>query len=212
LRRWLFAITALLGLLPAIAVTAATASGERTFAATSAPVQLLMSVTLPFIGALLASDLHRSRRGTRPALMLTAAAAVAAGFALFGLAVSAVAVALAPSGAAQGRWQHAGAVVVGSLVVQLVAQSIGTGLGLLVRWPVLACLGTVVLPLGVWALLGVVDAVRPAQDWLTPFGSASHLLSGGTSPLHWVQEVVVVLLWSVGLNTAGLRRLHATPA
>jgi hypothetical protein len=71
---------------------------------------------------------------------------------------------------------------------------------------VVACLATIVVPLGMWALLGLVHRWRSAQAWLTPFGSVSHLLSGGRAPQRWAQELVVILIWVVGLNAAGAVR------
>ena len=90
----LFGITALLGILPAAAVPAATSVVERTFAAISSPVQILMSVTVPFFGVLLASDLARSRFGARLAMTSTllGATVLAVGFAVFGVVITAVAV------------------------------------------------------------------------------------------------------------------------
>ena len=117
--------------------------------------------------------------------------------------VSALALLVAPSGSAAGAWQDAGAVAVGGVLVQVVAQLVGTGLGLLLRPPALASAATVVLPLGLWFLLGAVDALRPAQDWLTPFATAEDQLSGRMDAGAWTRWLVVVLLWPVGLNAAG---------
>jgi hypothetical protein len=56
-RRWLLAITLVLGLLSAIAVTLGLPPADRTFATIGTPVQLLMSVTVPFFGVLLTAGL-----------------------------------------------------------------------------------------------------------------------------------------------------------
>lgn len=92
------------------------------------------------------------------------------------------------------------------MVVQLTAQLVGTGLGLLVRHCVLAFGLTIVAPLGLWLLLGAVSPA--AQEWLTPFASAQHQLSGAMTGLSWAQTATVLLLWGVGLNLVGLRRLR----
>jgi hypothetical protein len=98
--------------------------------------------------------------------------------------------------------------VLGSVLVQVVAQLVGTGLGLLLRPVILTCLATIVIPLGLWFVLGLVPALRPAQAWLTPFPSVQHLLSGEMSPVRWAQWFVVLLIWGIGLNTIGVLRLR----
>ncbi|HSU34476.1 MAG TPA: hypothetical protein VLJ88_02340 [Propionibacteriaceae bacterium] len=85
------------------------------------PVQLLMSVTLPFFGVLLAADLRR-RHQVRAAPTLLAALTLAVLVAVFGVLVSVLATAAAPSATAQGRWQHPGTIPLGSVLVQVVAQ------------------------------------------------------------------------------------------
>ena len=122
-------------------------AADRTIAAIVTPVQLLMSVTVPFFGVLLAADLRRTHR-TRVAPMLLAALTLAVLVAIFGLLVSVLPTAAAPSEAPEGRWPHVGTIVLGSVLVQIVAQLVGTGLGLLLRSVILACLATVVIPLG----------------------------------------------------------------
>ena len=198
-------VTALIGLLGAVAVMVATPPAARTFALVSFPLQTLMSVLVPFFGVLMASDLHRTRHEPRVTPMLLAAALVAVAFALFGVLVCTVAIAVFPSDAPD-RWQHVGAIVVGNIVVQGVAQSVGTGLGLLLRWPAAAMIGTIVLPLGLWLSLGAVDVLRPTQAWLTPFAAAPNLLSGQMAPSNWAQLLVIVSIWGIGLNAVGAIR------
>ena len=112
-----------------------------------------------------------------------------------------------------GPWQHVGTVVAGSVLVQVVAQLVGTGLGMLVRSPVVAFVLSIVLPLGLWLGLGAAGPLRPAQGWLTPYASAQNLLSGGMTPVNWAQWMVLVLLWGVGLNAVGavVLRRHVGP-
>lgn len=210
-RRWLVAVTLLLGLLAAVGVTAAGQPADRTFVSLANPVQSLMSVTLPFIGVLLAHDLLRSTGAVRLAPTLLAATLLAAAVAAFGVLVCAAALAIAGSGAA-GRWDHTASVAMGGVLVQIVAQLVGTGLGLLLRPVVVACLATIVLPLGLWLVLGRVTVLHPAQAWLTPYAAVQHLLSGRTSALAWAQWSVVALLWAVGLNAVGAARLKRVAA
>jgi hypothetical protein len=198
--------TLAIGALAAVALGMELPLEDRTMAEISGPAQLLMSVTVPFLGVLLVQDLPRP--GSRTALLrsMAAASAVAALFASFGVAICALVTALVDSQAPGGRWQYAGTVVLGSVLVQCLAQLSGTGLGMLVRRPVLACLLTIALPLGLWALLWLSDGLRPAQAWLTPFPSAGHLLAGDMSLLRWAQWWVVATIWGIGLNALGLRR------
>ncbi|MET8119548.1 hypothetical protein [Micromonospora sp. NPDC005189] len=201
-RRWLLAGTLLAGLLVAVALTAAAAPADRTFATLSDTVQSLMSVMTPLFGILLVRDLRRASGAVRVTPTLVAVGLPAAVIGVFGVLVCAVTLALTPVVADQ-PWRHAGIVALGSVLVQLVAGLVGVGLGLLLRSPVVAFLATVVLPLGLYALLGGVDALRPTQAWLTPYGSVRNLLSGDMSLLRWAQWLCVLLIWGVGLNAAG---------
>ncbi len=205
--RVIVVVTLLLGLVGAVAVTMGSPAALRTFAFTSLAVQLLMSVTVPFLGVLLTSELRRAGRGHPLTPRLVAAAAMAAASAVFGVVVSVAALGVASSDAPDGAWRHVGVVVLGSILVQVIAQLAGTGLGMLIRPPAVAMAATIVLPLGLWLILGSVDGLRPAQGWLAPFASAANLLSGPMTPLQWAQVLVVVLVWNVGLNAVGANHL-----
>jgi hypothetical protein len=206
-RRWLVAITVLAGLSAAVAMTAAVPPADRTFAALSDPVQSLMSITVPLFGILLVHDLQLAPRATRVTPTLVSATLLAAVVGVFGVVICAVALAVAGSGSAQDSWRHAGTIAVGSVLVQVVAQLVGTGLGLLLRSSVVAFLASIVLPLGLWFVLGGVDVLRPGQAWLTPYATVRNLLSGQMSAVAWAQWLVVVLIWGVGLNVIGAVRL-----
>lgn len=205
--RPLVAVTGSLGVTAVVALTVASPA-DRTIGDLAGPVQILMSVTVPFTGVLAAHDLRRSSGTARllPALLAAALLAVAVG--AFGFVACLVALVVAPSGTAQGRWDHAATVLVGCVLVQVLAQFVGTGLGLLVRPVVVACLATIVVPLGLWLLLGTVDLLRPGREWLTPYAVGQHLLSGRMSALAWIRWLVVFLLWAVGLNAVGAARLR----
>lgn len=202
-RRWLLAGTLLAGLLTAVALVAPLAPADRTFVALSGTVQSLMSVVTPLFGILLVRDRHRAPGAGRvvPTVLAVALPAVVIGVA--GVLICAATLALAPVEVADEPWRYAGTVAVGSVLVQVVAGLVGTGLGLLLRSRVIAFVATIVLPLGLFALLGAVDALRPAQPWLTPLGSVRNLLSGEMSVLRWVQWLCVLLIWGVGLNAVG---------
>ena len=68
-------------------------------------------------------------------------------------------------------------VALGGVLVQVLAHSVGTGSGLLLRPVVVACLATIVVPLGLWAVLGGIDVLQPAQAF-TPYATVRNLLSG----------------------------------
>ncbi|GAA2221269.1 hypothetical protein ACFY2R_17845 [Micromonospora olivasterospora] len=205
-RRFLIAVTLLLGLLAAAGLALVGPPGDRTFANLSGPAQSLMSVIVPAFGVLLARDLKPASRSTRLAPTLLAAALLAAAVGLFGLLACVAALTMTTS-SAQDPWRHAGTIAVGGVLVQVVAQLVGTGLGLLMRRPTVAFITTIVLPLGLWFLLGAVDVLRPAQA-LTPYSTVRHLLSGQMNPLNWVQWLAVLLIWGVGLNALGWARLR----
>ncbi|SCF29074.1 hypothetical protein GA0074695_5215 [Micromonospora viridifaciens] len=216
-RRLLFALALLLGLLAATGLALAGPPGDRTFAKLSDAVQSLMSIIVPAFGVLLARDLKPASGTTRLTPSLLAAALLAAVVGLFGILVCAAALTVTTS-SAQDPWRHVGTIAVGSVLVQVVAQLVGTGLGLLMRRPTIAFIATIVLPLGLWFLLGAIDVLRPGQA-LTPYSSVRHLLSGQMSALNWVQWLAVLLIWGAGLNALGSARLrhrnhdvHPTPA
>lgn len=207
-RRWLLVGTLVAGLLAAVALVAAAAPADRTFAELSGAVQSLMSVATPLFGILLVRDLRRAsvRLPVLPTVLAVGLPAVVIG--VVGVLICAATLALTPAEVADEPWRFVGTIAVGGVLVQIVAGLVGTGLGLLLRSVVVAFLATIVLPLGLLTLLGGVDALRPAQPWLTPFGSVRHLLSGEMSALRWVQWLCVLLIWGVGLNTVGAAVLH----
>lgn len=200
------AVTAIIGALAGFAVSAGVPADQRTFATVAAPVQLLISVGVPFLGAVVTSSLHlQSNPDPRETILRAVSWAIA--FAIFGVVAAAVGVAVLPSQAPGGQWKTALPVVLGSVLVQVVAQLTGTGFGLLLRRPVMASLSTILFPLGVWLLLGVF--APDARLWLTPMEGANRLLAGTMSASTWLPYVVMLGPWVVGLNVAGLRRLDA---
>ena len=68
-------------------------------------------------------------------------------------------------------------------------------------------MATIVIPLGLWLLMGAVPVLRPLQ-WLTPYVSARHLLAGEMTWLNWGQWLLVVAIWGGGLNLVGAWRTH----
>ena len=205
-RRWIVAVTLLLGLSGAIAGAAGTPPTERTFAAVSGPAQSLMSIVVPFLGVLATAGIRRPRRASEVLAVVAGALGPALLIAAIGVLICAVTTALAPSAAPEDRWANAGVVALGSLLVQGVAQLVGTGMGLLIRRPTLAYAATIVLPLGLWRLCGSLAALQPAQAWLTPLPSVQHLLAGEMSPARWAQWLTVLAIWGLALNAVGTAR------
>jgi hypothetical protein len=205
-RRWLVAITLLVATAATVAVTVGLPPAGRTFGALSDPVQSLTSVVTPLFGILLAHDPPRAIGTRQLAPTLLAATLLAAALGIFAVLACATALAVAGSSAAVDPWRHAGTIALGGVLVQVGAGLVGTGLGLLLRSVVLAFVGSVVLPLGLWLTLGSVDVLRPAQAWLTPYAVARNLLSGSMTAAMWSQWSLVLLIWGVGLNALGAAR------
>jgi hypothetical protein len=197
-------VTVGLGLLAAVAVHFTGPAASRSFASVSGAVQILMSVAVPLFGILLVGDVRRGPRPARLTPALLGSGLLAGGVGVVGIIISAVTLLVAPE-TAPDPWARAGTIAVGSVLVQVVAVLVGTGLGLLIRPAVLAFVATIVVPMSVW--LGL-SAVPSAQEWLTPYATAQHLLSGEMTALTWTQWCVIALLWSVGLNALGAARLR----
>jgi hypothetical protein len=205
-RNRLVVATMVVGLGAAVVLTAVTPPAERTLAAVAEPVQSLMSILVPLITILLVRDLRRAPGPPAVLPTLVAAPLLGAFIGLMGGLVCSIAIAV--SDAAPGAWRHAGTILVGGVLVQVVASLVGTGLGLLLSPAVVAFLATIVLPIGLYAGLGAVPALEPARAWLTPYAIVKPLLTGEMSPPNWAQWCSVFLLWGVALNTAGVARLR----
>ena len=179
---------------------------ERTFAVVQGTTQLVISVLLPLVGILLAADVRRAG-ATSVVPTCLAAAAIAVKVAVIGLLVAVVATSAAP-GITPGRWDGAASPAVGGVVVQVVCVLSGVGLGLLLTRPWVAFVASAAVPLGLYAALRAVPPLHGARDWLTPYASAQHLLSGATTPVNWAQAAVVFLLWGVALPVVATARVR----
>lgn len=198
-RRVLVVLTVASGAATAVLLTALVRPGLPS-AAVNALVQLLMSVFIPF-GGVLAVQGAVGDSLARMVIAIARSVLLAGGFALYGLGVSVLAgasVGLAPDLGTFGR------LLLASVAVQVLAQLVGTGLGLLVRGPVLASALTVVVPLGVSVALTAIDPSGSLSERATPFGGASGLLAltSGAWPNWWP----IAGVWGVGLNAFVLLR------
>ncbi|MFT4166639.1 MAG: hypothetical protein QM650_15480, partial [Microlunatus sp.] len=90
---------------------------------------------------------------------------------------------------------------------------VGCAAGLLVPRLTLAALSTIAVPIGFTVLLGLL-APRGTADWLTPLGTAGHLVPGPMTVVNWAQFVITAGLWVVLPNLIGRRLLirRADPA
>ncbi|WBQ03421.1 hypothetical protein [Kribbella sp. CA-293567] len=155
--------------------------------------QSLISIGVPFIGAVAAARRERS--------MFKLALGYAVGLAAAGLVASILVAWLVPS-TANSPWEHAPIIVVGAFVTQIVAQLVGTGLGLLIGRGWIAAVLTILLPLGLYGVLSV--AAPGARAWLTPYGSARLWWTGEFGGPDVLPFLVVLTLWGLALNLAGL--------
>jgi ABC-2 type transport system permease protein len=131
-------------------------------------------------------------------------AVVAAGY---GIVLSVLAASLPPS-TTEERWHGVGLIIIGSMLVQLIAQLCGAGFGLLLMSSAAAIVADVVVPLALWIVGGAVPGLQGLQAWLTPFAAVGNVLSGHMDAARWAQVGVVVLIWVVALNAAGILRLR----
>jgi hypothetical protein len=193
------------GLLAAVTLLAGAAAAwiaarsEPGFRDVLEPVQLAMSVLVPFFGVLAVTGRPRTAADRHLAPRVLAAIGLAVAFALAGALLAATATRWA--GGAWPSASRAAALVLGSLLVQTIAQSAGTGCGLLLRRPAVAMAATIVVPMSVTVLLGAIDPGGGLVRWLTPYGNAHSLLTGTPTAGFGV----VVMLWCVVPNLLGAR-------
>ena len=218
-RRWLLIASGVVGLLSAGLVASTGSAQDHTFTVISFYTQSAISLPLPLVSVLLMTQefgrrassatvgLGMSLDATIVAKLLASAVIAVAG-AGYGVLISLVATSAAAPAADQGRWDAIGLIILGSVLVQLIAQLSGAGWGLLLRSSSLAIAADVVVPLGLWIVTGSVPALQGVQAWLAPFSSVRNLLSGHMDAERWAQVGVIALVWVVGLNAAGILRLH----
>lgn len=190
----------------------------RTYALVIPLAQLITSVATPFSTALLTFDLRDPDGEFRSRTVEPLRARwIASG--VYGLAVgayvaivAAVAVSVsAGSTPVTDPWAGLVPAVIGSLVVQLIPVGVGCAAGLLVPRGGLACLATLVVPVLVTLLVGLLTP-QGVADWITPLGAAGHLVPGPMSVVNWAQWIVTAALWVVLPNAIGRRLLAARAA
>ena len=218
-RRWLLIASGAVGLLTAGLVAFTGPARDHTFAVISFYTQSAISLPLPFVSILIMTqEFGRRARSTTPAsassrdaiitAKLLASALIAVAGASYGVLISVLATSAAALPADQDRWDAAGLIILGSVLVQLIAQLSGAGWGLLLGSSVLAIVADVVVPLGLWIVTGAVPGVHGAQAWLAPFASVRNVLSGHMDAQRWAQVGLIVLVWVIALNAAGIFRVR----
>jgi hypothetical protein len=217
-RRWLLIATGVVGLLSAGLVAFTGPAEGHTFSAISFYTQSAISLPLPLVSVLLMTqDLGRRAsptsgsglsRGAIIVAKLLASMIIAVAGAAYGVLLSVLATSATTPGAGEGRWNATGMIILGSVLVQLIAQLSGAGWGLLLGSSPLAIVADVIVPLGLWIITGAVPGLQGVQEWLTPFASVRNLLSGQMGVEQWAQAGLVVLVWVVALNVAGILRVH----
>ena len=218
-RRWLLIATGVVGLLSAGLVAFTGPAEGHTFSVISFYTQSAISLPLPLVSVLLMTqDLGRRAssptsgsglsRGEIIVAKLLASMIIAVAGAAYGVLLSVLATSAATPGAGEGRWNATGMIILGSVLVQLIAQLSGAGWGLLLGSSPLAIVADVIVPLGFWIITGAVPGLQGVQEWLTPFASVRNLLSGQMGVEQWAHVGVVMLVWVVALNAAGIFRVH----
>jgi hypothetical protein len=218
-RRWLFVASGVVGLLSVGLITFLGSAADRTFAVISFYTQSAISLPLPFVSVLLMTQDFGRRAATTLtsgrspdviiAAKLLASMIIALVGAVYGVLISVLGTSAAPPAAAEGRWDAIGMIILGSVLVQLIAQLSGAGWGLLLGSSAVAITADVVVPLGLWIVTGAIPGLQRIQEWLAPFASARHLISGQMDAQRWAQVGVIVLLWVIALNVAGILRVHS---
>jgi ABC-2 type transport system permease protein len=181
--------------------------------------QSAISLPLPFVSVLLMTQDfgHQAATtltsGRSPdviiAAKLLASMIIALVGATYGVLISVLGTSAAAPAAEEGRWGGAiGMIILGSVLVQLIAQLSGAGWGLLLGSSAVAITADVVVPLGLWIVTGAVPGLQSIQEWLAPFASVQNLLSGHMDAQGWAQVGVIVLVWVIALNVAGLLRVR----
>ena len=124
----------------------------------------------------------------------------------YGVLISVLATSAATAASEAGRWDAIGLIMLGSVLVQLIAQLSGAGWGLLLGSSALAIVADVAVPLELWIVACAIPALHGVQAWLTPFASVQNLLQA-TWTLRigprWVWSCLCGWLRSVPLGYSG---------
>lgn len=216
--RWLLAAVALIGVAMTVVTALTGHDKDHTFHQSASSIQGSMAVLLPVVSILLVTSEWSQRtalqtfvltpnRGRVVAAKLAAGSVLAVAVATLGIALAALATTLAGSHPATGEWRQAGAVVIGSVVVQLLSQLSGMGFGLLLLNSPAAIVANFVIPITWAALAGGIAALHGLQPWLDPAKATENLLGGHMDATRWAQVGVVALVWVVALIAAGYPRM-----
>jgi ABC-2 type transport system permease protein len=216
--RWLLVGVAAIGVALTFVTVLAGGASDHTFADGAGNIQGAMTILAPVLGILLITSEWSQRtalqtfalvprRGRVVSAKLLAGAVLSQLVAVFGVALSLLATAVA-SHPASGSWHHLGLVVFGSLLVQLLAVLSGMAFGLLLLNSAVAIVLNFLVPTA-WTIISTsIHALHGVRSWLDITRPSSDLLSGSMSGQRWAQLGVATLIWVVALLIAGVVRLR----
>ncbi|WP_435870528.1 ABC transporter permease [Micromonospora musae] len=215
--RWLLII---IGLTTAVIVTLQlgyAADAEQTFVNFFVPSLLPVGVLLPVLGILsITSEWSQRtalvtyalvpRRERVVAAKLAAVVVATLASLVTSLAVAAAGTLIAGVTGGSGRWEFGGALLLHSVVFQLVNVLMGVGFGLLLLNTPLAIVTYLLLPT-VWSIIGgLVPALGEPAGWLDTSRTMEPLLSDSVTADQWARLGVSLLLWVVVPLAVGLVR------
>ncbi|MGK5554637.1 ABC transporter permease [Actinomadura kijaniata] len=218
--RWLLALIALssVALMPVMLFAAP--RGEQSLAAMVEAAQVGTALLLPVLG-ILSVTTEWSQRTSLATFTLVpdrhrvAAAKLAAGWAL-ALALTAASVLVAVAGRAAGEvldrsggsWELPPGQLGKTLLLALVAVSMGTAFGMLFMNTPLAVVLFFLLP-NLWSMVGAMVAkLRTAAAWLDTNSTMTAITEPGVTALEWSRLAVSLTVWLLLPLAAGLARLH----
>nr|WP_243709400.1 ABC transporter permease [Micromonospora sp. 15K316] len=214
---WLLII---IGLTTAVIVTLQLGyaeDAEQTFVNFFVPSLLPVGVLLPVLGILsitaewsqrtaLVTYALVPRRERVVGAKLAAVVVATLASVVISLAVAAAGTLVAGVTGGAGRWELGGALLLHSLVFQLVNVLMGVGFGLLLLNTPLAIVTYLLLPT-VWSIVGgLVPALQRAAGWLDTGRTMEPLLSDSMTGEQWGRLGVSLLLWVVVPLALGLVR------
>ncbi|GAA0607474.1 hypothetical protein HPO96_31640 [Kribbella sandramycini] len=183
-------VTVAIGVLGAVAAQLGAAEADRTLALAATTALSIISIGLPFIGAQI--GVRYRRTAAQPAYREAYVWALLLG--AIGLAAALLIAVLIPSSSGD-QWQYAPVIVLGAFVTQLVAQTTGIGLGVLLGRAWIAGVLTIVIPLGLYFALP--ESVRA---FFAPYASAQLWWSGEFGLGDLLPFLVMVALWGPVLH------------
>jgi len=222
--RWLLLVVAAIAIMVAAITAFAGKEKGHTLQNVLANTTSFSALLLPVLGVLLVTSEWSQRTALTTFTLvprrgrIVAAKTVAGG--LLAVAASAVCVLVAigatavtshPSGPHPGTWHHAAAVIIGSLVVQVLYVLLGIGFGLLFLNTPFAIVVYFALPTAWSILTGSVKALDSVGKWANPSTAWGHLTDENVGGTLWLKAAVAAAIWVVVPLVAGTVRVLRRP-